>query len=315
MLQYSIQNKVVYEIVNYARMLIPKVFYRHKLHTILPYIQTHSNYNQIQQRVEYYCNIPIHSTLNDTAIELRELTYRKKLRTYFFDLVEFTRYFDETYRICYEFGDVTHIPQVPTIVKSRPIMQGNGNSVLFKLNKIRHFKWIQDDMPFQNKKDILIGRMSVYQPHRLQFYDMYFDSVFCDLGQVNTRKGNTRYIKPFMSIAKQLEYKYILCLEGNDVASNLKWVMSSNSIAVMPTPKFESWFMEGTLIPDYHYIHIADDYSNVEEKLHYYSEHPHKAIEIIQHAHEFVSQFMDIEVENLVAIQVLKTYFEKTNRK
>ena len=40
------------------------------------------------------------------------------------------------------------------------------------------------------------------------------------------------------------KHKFILCIEGNDVASNLKWVMSSNSVAVMPKPKFESWFME-----------------------------------------------------------------------
>ena len=51
-----------------------------------------------------------------------------------------------------------------------------------------------------------------------------------------------------MTINEQLHYKFILCSEGNDVASNLKWVMSSNSIAVMPKPKFETWFMEGILV-------------------------------------------------------------------
>ena len=28
------------------------------------------------------------------------------------------------------------------------------------------------------------------------------------------------------------------------------------SIVIMPKPKYETWFMEGTLIPDYHYIFI-----------------------------------------------------------
>ena len=32
-------------------------------------------------------------------------------------------------------------------------------------------------------------------------------------------------------------------------------------VAVMPKPKYESWFMEGKLIPNYHYILIKDDYS------------------------------------------------------
>ena len=39
-----------------------------------------------------------------------------------------------------------------------------------------------------------------------------------------------------VSIDYHLKHKFILCIEGNDVASNLKWVMSSNSVAVMPKP-------------------------------------------------------------------------------
>ena len=54
-----------------------------------------------------------------------------------------------------------------------------------------------------------------------------------------------------------------MCVEGVDVATNLKWVMSSNSIAVMPKPKIESWFMENMLIPEKHYIEIKEDYSDV----------------------------------------------------
>ena len=66
-------------------------------------------------------------------------------------------------------------------------------------------------------------------------------------------------------------------MEGNDVASNLKWVMSSNSIAVMPKPKYETWFMEGLLIPDQHYILIKDDYSDLETRLKFFLDHPQKA--------------------------------------
>ena len=50
------------------------------------------------------------------------------------------------------------------------------------------------------------------------------------------------------------------------MSSNLKWIMSSNSIAVMPRPEFETWFMEGRLIPGVHYIEINRDYSDLDEK-------------------------------------------------
>ena len=105
-----------------------------------------------------------------------------------------------------------------------------------------------------------------------------------------------------------------MSLEGNDVASNLKWVMSSNSIAVTPRLTCETWFMEGTLKPNYHYIEVNDDFSNLEERLQYYIDHPEEAEAIIKHAHEYVDQFRDKEREKLISLLVLKKYFEITNK-
>lgn len=107
-----------------------------------------------------------------------------------------------------------------------------------------------------------------------------------------------------------LKYKFILCLEGNDVASNLKWVMSSNSIAVMPKPKYETWFMEGKLKGNVHYIEIKDDYSDLEEKLNYYSEHTKEALDIINNAHKFIAELKDPNKEDLIALLVLQKYFD-----
>ena len=69
-----------------------------------------------------------------------------------------------------------------------------------------------------------------------------------------------------ISLYDHLAYKFIVALEGNDVASNPKWIMFSNSVAVMPKPRFETWFMEGRLIPNYHYVEIRDDYADLTEK-------------------------------------------------
>jgi hypothetical protein len=103
-----------------------------------------------------------------------------------------------------------------------------------------------------------------------------------------------------------------MCLEGNDVATNLKWVMSSNSIAVMPRPTCETWFMEGRLVPNYHYIEIKDDLSDLEDRLQYYSSHPAEAQEIIGYAHEFVAQFMDEERERIISLLVMENYLKNT---
>ena len=136
----------------------------------------------------------------------------------------------------------------------------------------------------------------------------------CDIGKVNNNELDSKWLVNRMTIDEQLEYKFILCLEGNDVASNLKWVMSSNSVAVMPKAKFETWFMEGLLIPDFHYILIKDDYSDLESKLRYYIENPKKALDIIKNANAHVAQFKDAMTEDIISLVVLKKYFEKTKQ-
>ena len=57
------------------------------------------------------------------------------------------------------FGDITHSPDLPSIVKSRPINDKNHNSILMKLNKVRHFTYTNDSNKFDDKINKLIGKM------------------------------------------------------------------------------------------------------------------------------------------------------------
>ena len=106
-----------------------------------------------------------------------------------------------------------------------------------------------------------------------------------------------------------------MCVEGVDVATNLKWVMSSNSIAVMPRPSVESWFMEQKLIPDYHYIEIDKNFSNLEERLDFFIKNPSKCHEIIINANNYVKQFKNKKREELISLLVLEKYFYFTSQK
>ena len=94
----------------------------------------------------------------------------------------------------------------------------------------------------------------------------------------------------------------------------MKWVMSTNSIAVMPRPTYETWFMEGSLIPNYHYIEIKKDYSDLPERLQYYIDHPEEAEAIARHAHEYIAQFKDKKRERLISLLVLQKYFRCTGQ-
>lgn len=86
--------------------------------------------------------------------------------------------------------------------------------------------------------------------------------------------------------------------------------MSSNSIAVMPKPTVETWFMEGLLEGGKHYIEIRPDFSDLEEQLIFYMNHPEKCLEIIGNANQHCEQFWNEEEEELCSLLVLKKYFE-----
>jgi hypothetical protein len=267
-------------------------------------------------RVNYYNKLNHLIPIGEAKSSLSIKSFQRPIKpsAYFFDLIEYARFFDRELKLSYLFGDVTHVPLFPSLVKSRPATVENGNAVLLKLDKARHFKFVEDDIAFGKKKNMLIGRGVVTQPHRVDFFNKYFHHPLCDLGKVNDNGRNTEWLKPLIPISEHLKYKFILCLEGHDVATNLKWVMSSSSVAVMPQPRYETWFMEGSLIPDQHYICIKDDYSDLEERLNYFIDHPQQAMDISKNANQYVRQFQNKKQEHILNLLVLDKYFFYTGQ-
>ena len=61
-------------------------------------------------------------------------------------------FFDNKKKLDFIFGDITKTQSIPTIVKSRPILN-NDNSIILNLNKVRHFHFINDHKKFIDKKN------------------------------------------------------------------------------------------------------------------------------------------------------------------
>ena len=307
------QIKLFYYIQSYTRAFLGKTGdYKQTIDKLKNKIDS-KTLEQIQKRVDYYCKLD-HPVPNSKTHQIKELKKAKSPKAYYFDTYEYARYFPENEFIDFVFGDVIDIPDTPNIVKSRPITEKNENSVLLKLDKARHFICINKDKPFIEKKDLLIGRGALYQQHRYDFYNLYFSHPLCDLGSVGKKGiGKPEWIKPKITLREHLDYKFILSLQGNDVATNLKWIMSSNSIAVMPKPTVETWFMEGTLEGGKHYIEIKDDYSDLEAQLTYYISHPKECQEIIRNAQAYTEQFWNPVSEDLCSLLVLEKYFNLCN--
>ncbi|MEJ8606095.1 lipopolysaccharide biosynthesis protein [Riemerella anatipestifer] len=305
------KNKLLYYLESYARFLRPSLDFDDKITQLVTSLSD-TTLEKIRQRVDYYnqLNQPKEIT---KQLQIKDLKHPKTPKVYYFDTYEYARFFDHHSFFDCIFGDVIHIPDTPSIVKSRPINPNNQNSILLNLDKVRHFVWVKKDIPFSEKKTLLIGRGAVVQNHRIDFYQKYFKHPLCNLGQTNQQGGNPEWIKPKITLKEHLKYKFILSLQGNDVATNLKWIMSSNSIAVMPKPTIESWFMEGTLVGGKHYIEVKPDYSDLEEQLNFYSENTDICLEIIHNAHQYCQQFWNPDIEDLCSLWVLKKYFEYTH--
>ncbi len=301
------KNKLLYYIEVFFRRILPSGNYAEKVKFLEKKLSSDQK-KSAQKRIDYYCKINFENHLKKSDKKIKTLLKAETPKAYYYDAYEYARFFNKNLPIDYVFGDVVHVPDVPSIVKSRPISDENQNSVLLNLDKTRHFVWVKNDKDFLLKKTILIGRGAVFQQHRFDFYEKYFNHPLCDLGQVNKIGGNSKWIKPKISIKKHLDYKFILSLEGNDVATNLKWIMSSNSIAVMPKPKYETWFMEGTLEGGKHFIEIKPDYSDLEEQLSFYIANPEKCFEIIKNAHQFCEQFFIKDVEDYCSLKTLEKY-------
>lgn len=318
--------KFLYYGINYLRLITPKFPFRLFLDREILRVEKLADREYIMERVDYYNRF--HKSLLPSVAEKMEVVLiplkdQKMCRSkvYYFDSFEYTRWFsqDLKWNLCP--GDVIFVPDVPSIVKSRPLIPNNENSVIMKLEKVRHFIFVKDRKTFSEKKNMVIFRGKIGSPgtemfkeNRYRFLERYWGHPMCDLGEIESRHSNPDWIMGKMTISEHLDYKFILSLEGNDVASNLKWVMSSNSLAVMPRPTCETWFMEGVLIPDYHYVEIKPDFSDLEERLTYFMEHPEEAQAIINHAHEYVEQFKNAKRERLISLLVLKKYFEGTNQ-
>ncbi|MFO7904284.1 MAG: glycosyl transferase family 90 [Pirellulaceae bacterium] len=301
-------SKIHYYLKNILRLAIPNCYYRSRLDSKIQHVDG-DDCEAVHDRVGYYMKRSTPFSVGDEAVDFRTFCRTKK-KTYHFDLRRFYRYFPDHYRLAYIFGDVIEVPERPAIVKSRPIEGNNENSVLMKLDEVRHFYFVRDRMPFQEKMNRVVWRGAAYKEPRRTFVRTCHALPCCNIGQTNRPPEDVPWQKPKLSIPEQLKYKFIVSVEGNDVATNLKWIMSSNSLCFMPRPRYETWFMEGRLRPGAHYVELADDFSDLEEKLDYYSTHTEDALAIIRNAHRYVKQFLHPRREELIALLVLKRYFQ-----
>tara|TARA_A100001015_G_scaffold230096_1_gene260257 strand:+ start:351 stop:1397 length:1047 start_codon:yes stop_codon:yes gene_type:complete len=326
-----IKNKKSHKTIYYIKQVVwsylaPRSFklnYKKKLYKLLNdetskiffdrvnYYNKMSNSFSLPDEDVYNKNISKEKNKDSIIILAKNIFKINCSSAYKYDCNRYLSCFNKNFLTACSMGDVTQIPKLPSIIKSRPIKdrKQNQNSIILKLDRVRHFKFIQDKTPYKDKINKLVwrGKIQKKQPHRIRFLQKIYGNHLCNVAQTNKKQEHA--YGNYLSIQEQLKYKFILCIEGNDVATNLKWAMSSNSLCFMTKPKYETWFMEGTLKPGIHYVELKDDYSDLEEKINYYSQNTEEAQYIIQNAHSHVEIFKNKTHENLISLLVLEKYF------
>jgi len=301
----------------------PSVIFRLRLKNIL---NDSFQKEHIQSRVKYYFKKTSNFRVSNKGKKLSELFwnqfFKNKQNSHFIDFYMLLRFFNKKNKVDFIYSTKNNIdssiakklPTYPTFVKSRPIGSNNQNSILLKLNQIKLFHFIKDPKKFENKKNQAVWRGDIRNnPQREYFVKNFYRTPLFDIGQTSP-KQDVRWRKSFMSIKDQLNFKFIFCLEGKCISTNLHWAMSSNSVCVMPKPKYESWFMEGKLKDGVHYIKVKDDFSDAKKKIEFYNNNNDKCLEIIDNANKFVEQFKNCKQERLIQLLILKQYFQFTGQ-
>lgn len=299
-------GKLAYYGAGVMRDALPGFILRRRLEPFYRKLDKTGISDDMRSRIDYYHQINGPISL-DGARTMRDMPFDQTY--YYYDFRRISKYFGDDIRANWEFGDVTLVPDRPTLLKSRPIAGDIANSLVMKLESFRHFQWSNDPVAFADKQPRAVWRGDLNNPLRRALVARYNDDPHHDIGHTR-RSGETVPPKAFVSAQAQLGFRYIISIEGNDVATNLKWVMSSGSLCLMPKPKYETWYMEGRLEPGVHYVALRDDFADLDEKIDHYEANPNEARAIVAAANAYTQTFRNAADELTLSLLVMQKYLE-----
>ncbi len=204
---------------------------------------------------------------------------------------------------------------LPIITKARrSALSTAPQPIVWLLNKKYHYDDLESyhrnivmqgkEVPWSEKLSKVFWRGSTtYNKHTdiarldhlaqwINYDDTHTDIAFSKVTQMSTdfkrEYVKSHYFREKQSLLEMNRYKYLLSVEGNDVATGLKWMLYSNSVVFMSRPTVATWAMEDLLVPFVHYIPLANDYSNLLEMIKWANEHDEACQEISKRATEFI---------------------------
>jgi hypothetical protein len=194
----------------------------------------------------------------------------------------------------------------------------NGKGVIVKLNKGRHWNFSRgfDTRSWIDKKSDIVWRgtfagvRDANKNIRVDFVNRYFGKYNVGVSKVGQIGDHAleKFVSTFLSLQNQLDYKFIVSLEGNDVATNLKWILASNSVLLMTKPTKESWLLESELIPYVHYVPLSDKLDDLDEVYEWCLNNDDHCRQIAVNGKRYMEMFFDEENEKEIYHMIYKKY-------
>ena len=188
-------SKLKYYITSYLWVLMPH-FVLLLLRKVLLYnVQRRSDWDEIKARIDYYNKLG-KSEIDLSAFRQKAIMLAEQQKTsqsvYYLDSFRYAKSFPLCRKWCLQPGDVTCVPDVPSIVKSRPIAGNNANSVLLKLDRVRHFLFVNDSKKYCDKmnKVLFRGLIGQFDSHSLKqnrydFVQKFFGNPLFNIGVID----------------------------------------------------------------------------------------------------------------------------------
>lgn len=211
--------------------------------------------------------------------------------------------------------------------------------IVWKLASHRHYDKLyqvyQKDTAWDKKKDMAIFRGQLtgsrdgydktlsdeencLRLKRCQLVYKHANSSLIDASLTSTRGrlpdvlNGVPLITRKIDLSDMMNYKGLIMIEGNDVASGLKWALLSQSVVLMPPPKHTSWAMEELLEPWVHYIPLNEFATDVEEKMQWIIDNDDDAQRIAERSTLWMEDLVfhpdALEDDRLVQEEILRRY-------
>lgn len=113
---------------------------------------------------------------------------------------------------------------------------------------------------------------------------------------------------PFLSPPEHLDYKYLICMDGNTSSyPGLHWRLLSNCAVIKQDSDYIQWYYRG-LVPYRDYIPLKSDLSNLKESIEYLRMHDDIAYQIAKNGQEFAHKNLSTDACYYYLDQVLIEY-------